>query len=415
MSGIKMRQQPMGMARNTPVMHGLMSLLAAAFLVVTAQMAGAQAATKASFTPVKFVNNQAITGFELDQRMAFLELLGFSGDLRNEAMTGLIDDRLRLAMAKSMGLSLSSEDVMAGMEEFASRGTLDAQGFLKAIGEQGIAPETFRDFVSAGLIWRRVISARFGDSVAISEAAVDRALTNMIVTDAQTVTLAEIVLNAGGDRRNQALALARNLQIDFIKGRNFTDAVRAVSVGATAGSGGTIAAKRLSELPDDVALLVRGLAAGQISTPIILEDKLYMYQMVENGSTPVAETDAQAVDYAEITLNGDASAVGDLRANVDGCDDLYDYASKNGLTVTRNNRGQSGGPGVLQTLDAGEIAGPINGAAGPTAVMLCARGIDPQQTASRDEVKLLLKNQRLAAMSEVFLSELRADALISDP
>lgn len=410
-----MRQQPIGMARNTPVMHGLMSLLAAAFLVVTAQMAGAQAATKASFTPVKFVNNQAITGFELDQRMAFLELLGFSGDLRNEAMTGLIDDRLRLAMAKSMGLSLSSEDVMAGMEEFASRGTLDAQGFLKAIGEQGIAPETFRDFVSAGLIWRRVISARFGDSVAISEAAVDRALTNMIVTDAQTVTLAEIVLNAGGDRRNQALALARNLQIDFIKGRDFTDAVRAVSVGATAGSGGTIAAKRLSELPEDVALLVRGLAAGQISTPIILEDKLYMYQMVENGSTPVAETGAPEVDYAEITLSADASAVGDLRANVDGCDDLYDYASKNGLTVTRNNRGQSGGPGLLQTLDAGEIAGPINGAAGPTAVMLCARGIDPQQTASRDEVKLLLKNQRLAAMSEVFLSELRADALISDP
>ena len=410
-----MRQQPMGMARNTPVMHGLILLLLAAFLVVTAQMAGAQTATKASFTPVKFVNNQAITGFELDQRMAFLELLGFSGDLRNEAMTGLIDDRLRLAMAKSMGLSLSSEDVMAGMEEFASRGTLDAQGFLKAIGEQGIAPETFRDFVSAGLIWRRVVTARFGDSVVISEAAVDRALTNMIVTDAQTVTLAEIVLNAGGDRRNQALALARNLQIDFIKGRDFTDAVRAVSVGATAGSGGTIAAKRLSELPDDVALLVRGLAAGQISTPIILDDKLYMYQMVENGSTPVAETDAQVVDYAEITLNGDASAVGDLRANVDGCDDLYGYASKNGLTVTRNNRGQSGGPGVLQTLDAGEIAGPINGAAGPMAVMLCARGINPQQTASRDEVKLLLKNQRLAAMSEVFLSELRADALISDP
>jgi len=286
---------------------------------------------------------------------------------------------------------------------------------LKAIGEQGIAPETFRDFVSAGLIWRRVISARFGDSVAISEAAVDRALTNMIVTDAQTVTLAEIVLNAGGDRRNQALALARNLQIDFIKGRSFSDAVRAVSIGPTAGSGGTTAAKRLSELPDDVAVLVRGLAAGQISTPIILDDKLYIYQMVENGSTPVAETGAQVVDYAQISLSGGAEAVADLRSNVDGCDDLYDYASKNGLTVTRNNRGQTGGLGVLQSLDAGEIAGPLNGSEGPIAVMLCARGIDPQQTASRDEIKLLLKNQRLAAMSEVFLSELRADALIRDP
>jgi peptidyl-prolyl cis-trans isomerase SurA len=415
MSGIKMRQKPIVMARNTTVMRGFISLVTAAFLVLTAQEASAQNATKASFSPVKFVNNQAITGFELNQRMAFLKLLGFNGDLKNEAMTGLIDDRLRLAMAKSMGLSLSPEDVMAGMEEFASRGTLDAQGFLKAIGEQGIAPETFRDFVSAGLIWRRVISARYADSVLISEAAVDRALTNMIVTDAQTVTLAEIVLNAGSDRRNQALALARNLQIDFIKGRSFSDAVRAVSIGPTSGSGGTIAPKRLSELPNDVAVLVRGLAAGEISTPIILDDKLYIYQMVENGSTPVAATGAPMVDYAQISLNGGAEAVADLRAKVDGCDDLYDYASKNGLTVTRNNRATAGALGVLQSLDAGEIAGPINGTSGPMAVMLCARGIDPQQTASRDELKLLLKNQRLAAMSEVFLSELRADALIRDP
>jgi peptidyl-prolyl cis-trans isomerase SurA len=413
MSGIKMRQQTMVMARKTPVLRALVPLLLAALVVFAAQGLWAQTATKASFTPVKFVNNQAITGYELSQRMAFLELLGFNGDVKNEAMTGLIDDRLRLAMAKSMGLSLSSDDVMAGMEEFASRGTLDAQGFLKAIGEQGIAPETFRDFVSAGLIWRRVISTRFGDSVVISDAAVDRALTNMIVTDAQTVTLAEIVLNAGGDRRNQALALARNLQIDFIKGRSFSDAVRAVSIGPTAGRGGTVPAKRLSELPDDVAVLVRGLSAGEISTPIILDDKLYIYQMVENGSTPVAEAGAPSVDYAQITLG--SGTVADLRAKVDSCDDLYDYASKNGLTVTRNDRGQSGGLGVLQTLDAGEVAGPLNGTAGPMAVMLCARGIDPMQTASRDEIKLLLKNQRLAAMSEVFLSELRADALIRDP
>lgn len=408
-----MRQEPKVMAPNTPVLHRMFSVLAAALFVVSAQMAWAQEATKASFTPVKYVNDHAITGFELSQRMAFLDLLGFDGDLRAEAMSGLIDDRLRLAMAKSMGLALSPEEVMAGMEEFASRGTLDAQGFLKAIGEQGIAPETFRDFVSAGLIWRRVISTRFGDSVTISDAAVDRALTNMRVSEAQTVTLAEIVLDAGGDRRNQALALARNLQIDFIKGRSFSDAARAVSIGATAGNGGTTAPKRLSELPDDVAVLVRGLAPNAISTPIILEDKLYIYQMIENGSTPVAQTGATMVDYAEITLG--ANGVADLRANVDGCDDLYDYASKNGLTVTRNARGSAGALSVLQSLDAGEIAGPLAGTAGPMAVMLCARGIDPQQTASRDEIKLLLKNQRLAAMSEVFLSELRADALIRDP
>ncbi len=396
--------------------RGILAACAVASLCFGAGQAAAQSATKVSFSPVKYVNNQAITEYELSQRMGFLKLLGFSGDLRGEAMTGLIDDRLRMSKAKSMGLSLTNEEVMAGMEEFAARGSLDTQGFLQAIGERGIAPETFRDFVSAGLIWRSVIGARYGDSVVISDAAIDRALANLNVASAQTVSLAEIVLDASADRRNQALALARDLQIDFIKGRSFSDAARAVSVGATARNGGVLPPKLLSQLPQDIAVLVRSLDAGKVSAPIIVDDKLYMYQMVENTSTPVAQTGGTVVDYAEITLGrGDgAQAVAQLRANIDMCDDLYAYAEKNGLTLTRKT-GQGTGLAVLQTLDAGEIAGPLASNAGPVAIMLCARGLDPTQTASRDEVRLQLKNQRLAALADVYLSELRADALIRDP
>lgn len=376
----------------------------------------AQTANRASFSPVKYVNNQAVTAYELDQRMAFLRLLGFTGDVRAEAMSGLIDDRLRQSTAKALGIGLSNEAVVGGMEEFAARGNLNAQQFLQAIGEQGIAPETFRDFVSAGLVWRDVVATRFGDGVVISEAAIDRALTNLNVPEAQTVTLSEIVLDASGARRNQALAAARGLEIDFIKGRTFADAARAVSIGPTARSGGRLPPKLLSELDITIAVLVRVLNPGQISKPIVMDDRLYIYQMQESAIQPVAQDGAKVVDYAEVTLprTGDAAAnLATLRRNVDNCDALY---AQDGIAVQRRTDGVAGDvAGVLQTLDAGEMAGPLMRGGAAMAVMLCARGLSPTTTASRDEVRLLLKNQRLSALADVYLSELRADALIRDP
>ncbi len=402
---------------------GIRGVLRGAVFVICAAgfatVAAAQRAPKGSFTPVKYVNNQAVTGYELSQRMAFLKLLGFNGDLRGEAMSGLIDDRLRNTAAKSLGLSLTPEALMAGMQEFAARGNLSAEDFVKAIQAEGIATETFRDFVAAGLIWRDVIQSRYSDRVVISEAAVDRALTNLAVPEAQTVRLAEIVLDASGGRQNQALALARDLQIDFIKGREFSAAARAVSISPTARSGGVLPARRLSELDETTAVLVRSLGNGQISKPFLKEGRIYLYQMLESGTQPVAQTGASVIDYAEISLPAGKSPASDmtsLRSNVDNCDDLYAYAAgTRGMAVARRKGGASGYAGVLQTLDAGEIAGPLAGPSGPVAVMLCARGLDPMQTASRDEVRLILKNQRLAALADVYLSELRADALIRDP
>ena len=62
------------------------------------------------------------------------------------------------------------------MDEFASRAQLSADEFITALGQRGVAPETFRDFIAAGVGWRDLIRAyhesaygaitRFGGHVA---------------------------------------------------------------------------------------------------------------------------------------------------------------------------------------------------------------------------------------------------------
>jgi peptidyl-prolyl cis-trans isomerase SurA len=385
-------------------------------VIISAMCTTAHAADN-PFSAVKYVNGAAITGLELDQRIELLTLLGATGDLREIAIQGLIDDRLRMARAKSLGLTLSQEAITAGMEEFASRGTLTAADFIAAIGERGVAVETFRDFVSAGVIWRDVVRTLYADGLSISPAAVDRALTNLVPSSAQSVTLAEIVLDASGTQRDAALALARNLQIDFIKGRSFSDAARSVSVGATARAGGVLQPQLLSQLPDEVAVLVRELPPEGVSKPIILDDRVVIYQMIEQSSLPVAQEGAVVTDYAEFTLpDSSAATLANLRRAVDSCDDLYTIDS---ITVQRFAAGAGAiagdAAGKLALLDAGEMAGGLVRSGAPAGVMLCARGLNPSAQASRDEVVILLRNQRLAALAEIHLSELRSAAQITDP
>ena len=69
----------------------------------------------------------------------------------DELLTGLIEDRLRLAAAEAAGIVIDAAAVQAGMEEFASRANLTAAKLIEALAPGGVEAETFRDFVEAGV------------------------------------------------------------------------------------------------------------------------------------------------------------------------------------------------------------------------------------------------------------------------
>ena len=122
------------------------------------------------------VNDAAITAYELDQRTLFLTLLRAPGDVATVAEQRLIEDKLRLQAADAAGFNPTPAEIDAGMTEFAGRASLTTEAFVKAIGEAGVAPETFRDFVTAGLAWRALVRDRFGPQASVSDADIDRAL-----------------------------------------------------------------------------------------------------------------------------------------------------------------------------------------------------------------------------------------------
>ena len=139
--------------RTTLIVVLAMSLAALTALPATAQEDG--------FGPAASVNGRVISIYELRQRVLMMSLFRQPGDIPTLALNSLIDDALRRSAAKQLDVSVTPEEIQAGMVEFSTRFNLPMDKFLEALAKGGVAPETLRDFVESGLLWRGTVRAKF--------------------------------------------------------------------------------------------------------------------------------------------------------------------------------------------------------------------------------------------------------------
>ncbi|HMO08291.1 MAG TPA: peptidylprolyl isomerase [Paracoccaceae bacterium] len=396
------------------------ALATALCLLATALILPAPVLAQGLFSPRATVNGQAVTTFEFEQRLLMLTLFGTPGDREAEALEGLIDDRLRKGAADALGIAVTPEQIMAGMEEFASRANLTAEEFTAALNGAGVATETFRDFVESGLLWREVVRARFLPRVTISAAEIDRALARGEgQSDAARVLLSEIVLPAPAGTEGRALTLAQNIRAETQGEEAFATAARRYSAAPTATRGGTLNWTPTEALPPAVASAVTGLAPGQVSQPVRLDGvvALFLLRGIERGGA------ASAVEYAQFFLPEGPQALAEaerIRDRVDTCDDLYGVAR--GLPPERLVRETLPIAQVpqdigmeLARLDANEVSTALVRGGARVVLMLCGRDLQAIESISRDAVREQLLNQRLSSLADGLLEELRADAIITQP
>ncbi len=391
-------------------------LLALAVLLVGL---GSAAAAQSPFTPVARVNGDVITGYELAQRQRFLTLLGAPGEVRQDALDRMIEERLQLQAAEREGVEVAQADLRAGMEEFAGRANLSLDEFVSALQKNGVARETFRDFVRAGLAWRDTIRARFGPRLAIDETTVEKEMTAVRPGAGVRVLLSEIVLPAATPAALDA-ARARAQELSRITTLPaFSQAARQYSSASSAGRGGRVDWVRIEDLPPEVAQQVLTLKPGQVTEPVRVPDAVAVFQLralEEVGG----ESGATSVDYAEylIPRGGDDLAQAQrVAARVDTCDDLYGVAKgQSPARLQRHEAQVSELPrdvaAELSRLDPGETSAALVRGNARVLLMLCARNASGDLGLARSAVAARLRGEQLTAHAASYLAELRADAFI---
>lgn len=406
------------MNRTMTFKHLICGALLAGTLAFNTDAAQAQGL----FSPAALVNDQVVTNYEVDQRAKFYRAIRRFGDLQRISTDELIGDRLKEAEGARLGVEISPEAVVAGIEEFAARGNLNAQDFLKAMAAEGVDAQTVRDFVESGLIWREVVAARFANRVQVSESEIDAALGSEGQAGLR-VLLSEVIIPLTPETEEQVFEVAT--QISELKSFGaFSEAATKYSASATRERGGRLDWLPLSQLPGPLRPVVLALRPGEVSAPLELDQAVAIFQMRSIEELPVPATNFAAIEYGVLRIPGGRSPealarAAEIRAGIDTCDDLYGVnfgGPDEALTVTAQAPSEIPRAVALELakLDRHEVSTALTTASGDQLlfIMLCGRTAEANQEASRAQVADALRNRRITAYADGYLEQLRSEATI---
>lgn len=409
---------------NTPAGRaalGLGLMLALALAPLPATVAPiAPALAQDLFAPRLYVGDRVITGYEVTQRAMFLKVLRAPGDLEEEALKALIDDKLRLTEAKRLKISLSEQELTEGMNEFASRANLTSEQLVGELAKVGVAAETFRDFVSAGLLWRKAVRQRYVGQVPISEADVDKALASFARPKALKLLVSELVIPAEPGREDEAMALASRLSKEIHSEGAFAAAAARYSAAPTAAKGGRLDWLPMANLPGQIAGQVLALGPGDVSAPISVPGAVVLFLLRDVARDETAEPIAVNVKWAEFLLPDDPAEIARIKSSVDQCNDLYGQAKglpEDRLTVSTATMAEIPQDVGLELakLDLNEISTALTRSGYRRLLMLCSREPVSETLPSRDQIKEQVLNLKLEGLANNYLEELRMAAIIREP
>lgn len=391
----------------------LLIALLAVFLGSLATLAQGQ------FSPVITVDDRAITGYELDQRIKLLTVFRVPGNIPDIARQQLIDDRLKQAEMDRVGLEITAEALEVEVDAFAQRANLTRDQFFQILRQNGIEPATAEEFIRIGITWRNYIRARFGPRANVTEAEIDRAIGQ--VGDGGSgieVLLSEIIIAAPPPQAAQAMARAERIA-RLTSTAAFSAEARQVSALPSRNNGGRLGWLPITNYPPQLRTLILSLENGEVTAPISIPNGVALFQMRGVREVAAARPAPTAIEYAAFYVSGlnEARAVSE---RLDTCDDLYGEAR--GLApelLERDTLPLSDIPQdvalELARLDPGEVSTNLTRADDQTNVvlMLCSRQFGEAQDVDREAVRAQIRSDRLAGFADALVEDLRAAATIN--
>jgi peptidyl-prolyl cis-trans isomerase SurA len=377
------------------------------------------------FSAALYVNDSAITHYEIAQRQRFLDFIG-AGGTRERAIERLIEDRLQMQEARRQGIRLSPDQLNRGMAEFAARAELSVDDMLERMRREGIDRETFVEFIRAGLMWRDLVQARFGPEIRITEAELERAMSIANVRPVTEILISELFLPTDP----QFAEAVRQLTPQILALRSeaeFGLAARQVSAAPSRDQGGRVPNWiPLASVPEPLQTAFREAAIEQVIGPIEVPGALGFFMLRARRETRDVPAGQIELEFRRVRLPGgrtpeNEARVARIAAEAQTCADFGAAVGRAAPelppeAVTTVTAMQPDLPAGVVTelirMNPGQVSANLVEGGDLVVVQLCNRRLVPDPRPGREQVRQMLFNRALEQRAEVYLQTLRAEAEI---
>ena len=121
------------------------------------------------------VNGEPITNYDIEQRTKLNFLTTHKQMSRDEVVSELIDEKVKIKEAKKFGVDPTSTDIDQSYGQMSSRMRITPDQLTKSLESQGIRPDTLKSRIKAEMVWTSLVRGRFKESLQIGEKDVNAA------------------------------------------------------------------------------------------------------------------------------------------------------------------------------------------------------------------------------------------------
>jgi peptidyl-prolyl cis-trans isomerase SurA len=143
--------------------------------VVLAVLAGANSPLWAQSVAC-MINGDPITNFDIEQRTKLNFLTTHKQSTRQDVISELTDEKVKIKEAKKYGVDPSGSDIDQSFGSMASRMRISTDQLAKSLESQGVRPETLKARLRAEMVWTSLVRGRFKESLQVGEKEVAAAV-----------------------------------------------------------------------------------------------------------------------------------------------------------------------------------------------------------------------------------------------
>jgi peptidyl-prolyl cis-trans isomerase SurA len=396
------------------------------------------------------VNDFVISNYDLDQRVAlFVTTSGVRPtkdnlpQIRAQVLRSLEDEVLELQEAKKHKLTIAKTEVDKALQSIAEDNKLTVDQILSTIGQAGVTATTFRQQVTAQLTWQKLVAARYGADISVSETQVDEAMNRLKQgSDKPQFLVAEIFVAVDRPEDEPTIRASVDQIAQQIKqGAPFQTVAGQFSQSPSAADGGDIGWVIQGQLAEELDHALTDMRPGQTTSPIRAEGGYYVLQLRDRRE-PIGTVAAPAAagppdpnapvpldrlliplppNPAPMLKDRAMTLATNVKAQVRSCTDLPSIASQlQGSVYTKlgNMDPKDLNPELRDAVaktGPGEGVAPFFSQAGLELIFRC--DVPPPKLVAfelptREQLQQQLFVQQMGIYAKSYLRDLRRDAVV---
>ena len=385
------------------------------------------------------VNGDIITGTDVSQRLALI-VAANGGEvseeekqrLRLQVLRNLIDETLQIQEAEANEISISDEEVDATFRQVAQQNfKQDLDAFDQYLRTQGSSTDTLKRQIKGELAWSRLLRRNIQPFINVGDEEVNAIIERLKASKGTTeFRIGEIYMSATQETAPQVAENMRKILEQIRGGGSFVAYARQFSEASTAATGGDLGWVRPAQLPQTLAEAAEQMQVGQVVGPVEVPGGFSILYLIDSRQVLTADPRNALLSLKQLAISfpegitekqaaEQAAQFATATQAIKGCGAANEVAARLGASVVDNDQVKlrdlpAALQGAIAQLQIGQASQPFGSVEdGVRVLILCGR--DDPQTASApsfDAIMSRLENERVNKRAQIYLRDLRRDAII---